>query len=279
MFRKTRETISGMLGLRGRGWFAHSQKPASATCDVQGHKMFLDAKDSLRLAINGIFEPFETELVCREVRKGDVVVDVGANIGYYTLMFARLVGETGKVYAFEPDPENFALLQSNVTLNGYQNVILVQTAVSNDTGTTKLHLCEVNKGDHRIYDSYDGRPTVEVSTMRLDDYFGGCDVKVDWIKMDIQGAEGGAIQGMPFLLRNNLSVRLITEFWPIGLKRFGFDSSAYLGLLLDHGFRLYNIDEERRTLDPVEVPEILKRYRPEHEEQFTNLLCVRPQHA
>ena len=86
---------------------------------VHGHKMFLDPKDSLRLSIFGVYEPFETDLVQHEVGEGDVVLDIGANIGYYTLIFARIVGEGGKVFAFEPDPDNFALLKKNVEASGY----------------------------------------------------------------------------------------------------------------------------------------------------------------
>ena len=119
--------------------------------EVQGHKMFLDSKDALGLSINEIYEPLETEFVKKEVKKGNVVLDIGANIGYYTLIFAKLVGENGKVFAFEPDPTNFALLKKNVEMNGYKNVVLVQRAVSNKTGKLKLYLCEDNPGDHRIY--------------------------------------------------------------------------------------------------------------------------------
>jgi len=159
--------------------------------EVQGHKMFLDSKDSLCLSINGVYEPFETELVKKEIKKGDVVLDLGANIGYYTLIFGKLVGKRGKVFAFEPDPTNFSLLKKNVEMNGYKNVELVQKAVSNKTGKIKLYLCEDNKGDHRIYNSHDGRQSIEIEAIRLDDYFKNYNGAVDFIKMDIQGAEGG----------------------------------------------------------------------------------------
>lgn len=101
---------------------------------VQGHKMFLDSKDSLGLSLKGVHEEFETELVKRMIKRGDVVLDIGANIGYYTLIFAKIVGEDGKVFAFEPDPTNFALLKRNVEINGYKNILLVQKAVSNKSG-------------------------------------------------------------------------------------------------------------------------------------------------
>ena len=241
--------------------------------EVQGHKMFLDSKDSLCLSINGVYEPFETELVKKEIKKGDVVLDLGANIGYYTLIFAKLVGKRGKVFAFEPDPTNFSLLKKNVEMNGYKNVELVQKAVSNKTGKIKLYLCEDNKGDHRIYNSHDGRQSIEIEAIRLDDYFKNYNGAVDFIKMDIQGAEGGAIQGMFNLLKKN-NVKIITEFWSIGLKRFGIDSEECLKLLIEFGFKLYEVNEQEKKIKPVNVPKLLEVYTPE-KENFTNLLCLK----
>jgi FkbM family methyltransferase len=242
--------------------------------EVLGHKMFLDSRDSLNLSINGVYEPFETELVKKEIRKGDVVLDVGANIGYYTLIFAKLVGENGKVFAFEPDPSNFALLKKNVEINGYKNITLVQKAVSNKTGKTKLYLSDRNLGDHRIYDSHDGRRCIEIDAIRLDDYFKNYNGKIDFIKMDIQGAEGGAIQGMCSLLKKNKNVKIVTEFWPIGLKRFGIGPEEYVKLLIEHGFKLYEINEQEKKICPANIPKLLKAYTPERG-NYTNLLCVK----
>jgi FkbM family methyltransferase len=241
--------------------------------EVQGHKMFLDSTDDLHLSIYGVFEPFETELVKKEIKKGDVILDIGANIGYYTLIFAKLVGQEGKVFAFEPEPDNFALLKKNVETNGYKNVILVQKAVSNKTEKTKLYLCEASAGDHRIYDSLDGRKSIEIEAIRLDDYFKGYDGKIDFIKMDIQGAEGRAIQGMPNLLDKNKTVRIITEFWPFGLKRPGFQPGEFLKLLLKHDFKLYQINKQK--IEPlVNLRKFLEIYTPENK-NVTNLLCLR----
>jgi len=130
--------------------------------EVLGHKMYLDVKDALRLSINGVYEPFETELVRKEVKKGDVVLDIGANIGYYTLIFAKLVGQEGEVLAFEPDPNNFALLKKNIEINGYRNVSLLQKAVSNRSGKIRLYLSDSNPGAHTIYDSHDGHKSIEL---------------------------------------------------------------------------------------------------------------------
>lgn len=255
--------------------FSHLLSRLKTTfAEVDGHKMFLDSKDSLSLSIKGIYEPFETEFVKKEIKKGDVVLDIGANIGYYTLIFAKLVGEEGKVFAFEPDPYNFALLKKNVETNDYKNVVLVQKAVSNKTGRIKLFLCEDNKGDNRIYNSHDGRQSIEIEAIRLDDYFENYNGKIDFIKMDIQGAEGGAIQGMSNLLEENKNVKIISEFWPIGLKRFGIEPKEHLNLLLKYGFKLYEINEQEKKIEVVNIPKkLLETYTPE-KENYTNLFVI-----
>lgn len=227
------------------------------SAEVQGHTMFLDPQDSLGLSIFGEWEPFETDLIKKYVGRGDIVLDIGANIGYYTLIFARLVGDDGKVFAFEPDPENFALLKKNVEVNAYRNVTLVQKAVSNENKRIRLYLSVGNKGDHRIYDSANNRPSVAVDAVRLDDFLNEFIGRVDFIKMDIQGAEGKALEGMSMLVRSSKQVKIITEFWPSGLEQSGVNPRQYLRLLSDFGFTLYQIDETRRTINAVNPQELL----------------------
>lgn len=241
--------------------------------EVDGHKMFLDPNDSLCLSINEVHEPLTTQLVKKEIKKGYVVLDIGANIGYYTLIFAKRVGESGKVFAFEPDPDNFALLKKNIEVNGYRNVILVECAVSNKTGKVKLYLSEDSARD-RIYDSHDNRKSIEIESIRLDDYFANYNGRIDFVKMDIEGAEGGAMQGMPLLLEKNKNLKIITEFWPIGLKRFGITPDEYLSLLLNQGFKLYNVNEEEQKIEPTNISKLLETYTYQ-KENYTNLLCIR----
>src|SRR5207244_3754027 len=93
--------------------------------DVQGHKMLLDPIDTLGLSVRDVWEPLETKVVQNEVRRGSVVLDIGAHIGYYTLLMARLVGPQGRVFAFEPNPANYDLLRRNIQINSYRNVTAV----------------------------------------------------------------------------------------------------------------------------------------------------------
>ena len=91
------------------------------------------------------YEPFETELLLSQLGPGNVVLDLGGNIGYYTLLFARRVGPSGKVFAFEPDPDNFALLQENIESNGYENVVLVPKAAADRAGPARLYAAPITR--------------------------------------------------------------------------------------------------------------------------------------
>jgi FkbM family methyltransferase len=247
-------------------------KPRSVM--VQGHLMWLDDRDTLQLAVNEIYEPLETDLLKKNLKVGQTFVDVGANIGYYTLLAARLLGPKGKVYAFEPDPDNFRLLQKNVAANGYSNVTLVNKALSNKEGTVKLYRSQSNRGDHRIYDSHDGRPSVEIKTMTLDRFFLNRDKVIHFIKMDVQGAEAAALSSMKGLVLKNKGLKLVTEFSPGALKAFGSDARKYLAELQKLGFRLSEISEKDKTVKPVAPAQLLKRPWGGGED-YTNLFCVK----
>lgn len=247
-------------------------KPSSVM--VQGQRMWLDEKDTLELATREVYEPAETALFRCEIRPGQVVLDIGANIGYYTLIAAKLVGPKGRVVAFEPDPANFALLKKNVEANGHRNVTLFQKALSDRTGKAKLYLNPTNKGDHRLYDSGDGRSFVTVTMARLDDVLLKMDRQVHFIKMDVQGAEASALGGMRGLLRRNRSLKLVTEFSPGALRLQGSDPAGYLKALQKAGFHLWEIPPQGGALRSVNARRLLARLG-DDSNAYANLYCVK----
>lgn len=241
--------------------------------EVLGHRMLLDRRDSLDLSLNGIYEPLETRIAETLVTPGGCVVDVGANIGYYTLLCARRAGPAGQIYAFEPEPENFSLLQQNVRRNGYRNVQMENAAVSSATGSLKLFVSEENHGDHRVYASEnDSRRHVSIRAVRLDDYFADDLPLIDLLKMDIQGAEGHALGGMKTLLQCRPPRAILTEFWPLGLRRAGTEASGLLRLLESNGYQLAHLDERRREPVPITAAELLGQFTEANGHQ-TNLLA------
>ena len=240
--------------------------------EIDGHKLFLDKFDSLGLFRHGFHEEFETEIVKKIIKKGDIVLDVGANIGYFTLIFAKLVGKNGKVFAFEPDPTNFGLLTKNVEINGFKNVILIKKALSDKTGKTNLFLSNWNTADHMIVDPKEKRNSVEIEMTAGDDYFRDFSEQINFIKMDIQGAETDALRGMSSLLQKMNDIKIMIEFAPKWLKNFGYDPLELLNYLKEFGFKLFEIDDDMKKIIPISSQVLIKKYSPEREEH-TNLLC------
>jgi FkbM family methyltransferase len=188
----------------------------------------------------GTWEPGVTTLLEEFLEPGMVVIDAGAHVGYFTLIAARKVGPIGKVYAFEPAPQNYDLLVRNVALNGYQNVVPVQKAISKGQGTARFFLRSDTVG-HSLHSEAVGKGqrtiTVEVTTL---DYFLE---KEGWplvhlVKMDIEGAEPTALEGMAELLKRNRALRLVLEYVPHILERAGEDPIQFLERLRRSGFTI-----------------------------------------
>lgn len=161
---------------------------------VNGQQMFLDKQDSLRLSVH-LHEPLELVIIKQEVKAGDTVLDVGAHIGYFTLTLAKLVGNHGRVFAFEPSPENFLILKKNIQANNYNNTFLYNLAADKVRGVKKLYLRN-SSADSGFFSNEKNRPFLQVKIDRLDDVLGDKVFSVDFIKMDIEGAESVALKGM-----------------------------------------------------------------------------------
>lgn len=170
------------------------------------------------LKTDHIWEPVETALVSKLISVGDNVIDIGANIGYFTVLFAQLVGEQGKVYAFEPEAENYSLLEANILANQLDNVIIENHGLSDNSGVIDLYLSSCNKGDHRLNYSgdYNGdREKQKVSIIVLDQYLANCSEPIDFIKSDTQGHELKVLKGMTHVIeRNRDHLGCVFEFCP-----------------------------------------------------------------
>ena len=214
---------------------------------VEGNKIFVEPTDGLGLLISPAYEPFGTQIFKREVKEGDTVLDLGAHIGYYTLIAAKLVGPKGRVFAFEPNPGNFAFLKKNIKINGYRNIAPVQKAISNKNGIGRLYLARKSVS-HRMYKSYGNQPFLEVETIRLDDFIKG---RVDVVRLDIEGCEWLAIQGMNSILKRNSSIKIITRFSSRLSIASGIKPIEYLKTLKKWGFKLHEINEKEKELKPI----------------------------
>jgi FkbM family methyltransferase len=242
--------------------------------EVQGSKMLIDPRHGLGFNLwqTGIWEKMETRIIQEYIKEGTVFVDIGANIGYYSLLAARRVGQAGKVYAFEPAPENYAMLVKNMEFNRYRNIIAVQKAVSNRNGVARFFIDAEYPMQHRFQNSKDEEDTIEVSVITLDNFFKDKGYKVDLIKMDIEGAEMFVLEGMQKVLNENKNLVIFSEFNPRLLKKLGVHPEDFLHKLAENGFRMYEIDEQNRVISDVDFNEITQEY---DERGNPTLICKR----
>lgn len=213
---------------------------------------------SRQIRRNGIWEPYETALLIRYLQPGAVFLDVGANIGYYSVIASGLVGDQGQVVAYEPDPENFRLLRENLAANGAANVCPVQAAVADYSGTADLYLADENKGDHQLYDNGNGRGRCVVTVVNGGDHVSGLTRRVDFVKIDTQGSETVVIKGLYDILRANSDhLVMVIELWPYGLRRAGSSGRELLDLLAPLGLSLFVIDHLGHSLWPAPHQDLL----------------------
>lgn len=214
-------------------------------------------------------DAFEIELLKKYVRKGDTVLDIGANIGYYATILAQLTGEKGMVHCFEPDTQNFEHLQK--TVKGLSNVRIANKAVGPRTETLKIYTSKNLNVDHRTYKPEEYDQEIEVQAISMDDYLAS-NLKADVIKMDIQGFEMQAIQGMEKVLAYNPEVKLISEFWPYGLKKAGSSVAEYFQYLNNKGFSCYLL--EKKSLKKLSLEDV-KQLESLPEAHYFNILASR----
>jgi len=233
--------------------------------------LYLPPKPNFELLIlgEGRRDRGTTATLRRKIKTGMTVVDLGANIGVYTLLAASLVGKRGRVYAFEPDPVNYALLEKNVRENGYRNVLCRQQAVSDTSGEALLF-----KGEYGVSHSLSAFAGVNpgisrtVDTISLDDFFREQGwPPADFIKMNIEGWECFVIAGMTEVLHRSPRLKMILEFNPDLVKKLDVNPECYIKQLEDAGFMIQIIDEEKGLLP---FNELNLRHR-----HGGNILCER----
>ncbi len=237
--------------------------------------IYLDPSDmavSGALAL-GKFEPFETGVFRSLVKPGMNVVDIGAHIGYYSLIAAKQVGPAGKVFSFEPEPKNFNLLSKNARANGSKNIMTLNTALSDTSGTRELYLEKYNKGHHSFAKNPHSKEVITVKTETLDEalkQFGSA--KIDVLKIDVEGAEPVVLRGMKETIRQSPNMIIFTEVYPRSMAKMGESAEAYLSELASLGFSLSVIDEEAEAVTPIgDIREFIASFP--RGESFKNILA------
>jgi FkbM family methyltransferase len=194
----------------------------------------------------GILEAYELQVARSMIRPGMHILDVGSNIGFHSLEFARWTGPSGKVDAFEPAPENYVVLKRNVEASGLDNVSTFEIAVSDRAGETTMYLSPAHRGDHRIVASAETRSSIHVRTTTLDERYGAPLQRIDFVKIDVQGAEYLVLAGMRQVFRNNPDLVVVVEFSPGLVTSSGHSSEEFVTLVASLDRRIQIIDHRAK---------------------------------
>lgn len=211
----------------------------------------------------------EIAIMKANIQTGDTILDIGANIGFYTRILSNLAGDKGKVYSFEPDIINYSRLEKNC--RQLANVQFYNQAVSNETGVLKIYKSLMLNVDHRTYPIDEYESVEEISCVAIDALIPDGQA-VDFIKIDIQGFEMSAFSGMKKTLAANPQVKIISEFWPFGLQKAGSSVQELLSFFWDAGFKVYLIQEKQFELIK---PDDIDRFSVMEESIYMNIFVTR----
>jgi FkbM family methyltransferase len=232
---------------------------------IFGHAMYLDGRDislTPHLLRQGCWEPDVTRFFLRLVKPGMHIVEVGANVGYYTLLACSLVGPTGRVTAFEANPASVALTRRSLLVNGFRDrATITGMAIIDAPGAVVLHRLDQRQGDSSIFDFSDEQlafagdrvTKLEVPATSLDAFFEKDD-PIDLIRMDVEGAEPLVFDGMRHILERNPRIQIMLEFFPERIQRSGRQPAKFLESIKGMGFRIQTVGSRGRLQElPIEI--------------------------
>lgn len=173
-------------------------------------------------------------LITDHIKPGMSVLDIGANIGFYTELLSGSVGKNGTVYAFEPHEDNFHYLKR--LTNKLNNVRLLKAACGEKSGVSSLYKSEKLNVDHHLYENDESREKVEVQMVSVDEYLKNERGGIGFVKIDVQGYDCFVFKGMKKTLARSDNVVIIGELWPYGLRQAGSSADEYLSELSRSGF-------------------------------------------
>jgi FkbM family methyltransferase len=215
------------------------------TWALDRYKMYVDTRDkaiSVHLLTEGGWEPDITRLLFTLVEPGMRVVDVGANMGYFSLLLADRVGSSGLLWAFEPEPRNFQLLEWNLNVNGFTpRSRALRIAALDRRAQVRLWKDPLNFGGHSVVAGANSNIAGEILTVDaapLDDCI---DAPIDVMKIDAEGSEPLIWDGMRRIIERSPRLRVLAEFDPVQIRGKGRDPLAFLARIREQGFEIKRI--------------------------------------
>lgn len=229
---------------RGKARLLHAISPkiGERTVKIFGYSIDLDMADFIQRSIYlDVFEQHESSLVKGYLKRGMTFVDVGANVGYYTLMAASLVGAEGRVLAFEPSPYAFDRLASAIKKNLLAQAQVTQIGLSDTPGELQLFIPKIVGNHSPSMIANEGGAPINVPVRRLDDYLTMAGINhVDLMKIDVEGYEPNVLRGAEgYLKAGNISA-ILCEFNNFWLEANNTNPSEFYEEIIEYGFHLSN---------------------------------------
>src|SRR3989338_309483 len=206
----------------------------------------------LEIYSTGVYEPIITSLFHYFVKDRDTVFDIGANIGYFSIIASHLTGPMGKCYAFEPIPGNAHFIQKNKDLNSLDQLVVVNKCVGNlDSRRMKLYVSSVlNSGSNTVVGSDHHKNSIHAESITLDSFCTSQNItSVDFLKMDIEGSECYAIEGMRQGIQKHLYKKVMIEFHDKYLEKLGVTSYDLKKVFVESNYRAFEVMPPNHLID------------------------------
>lgn len=210
---------------------------------------------------NEIYEPEIVQLMLRVLRQGDHVIDVGANIGYFTVLTAMLVGSSGRVTAYEPGPDNLPTLKENIKLNQLANVTVIEQPVWCREEKVTFYLNSDNRSSHSLVDpggwfhnikTRENPNPVEMRAATIDSISTISARNTKLIKIDTEGSEQHVLEGASTFLDSYQPPYIVVELNPWGLTQAGHNERTLRNFMRDFGYEMFFLDKRGNL--PTLVP-------------------------
>jgi FkbM family methyltransferase len=229
-----------------------AQGPAQLRMKLELDESRLNEKPILDFLRTGaLYEPDVANLLVKVLRDGDVVIDVGANIGFFTVLASILVGPTGRIVAFEPSAENVERLRANLAYNDCKNVTVVEKAVTDQVGEVEFFINSGNSGGHALWDIGQWPGYVEQNGIPLRVAVPATTLDAEWgrlrlpapkvIKIDAEGADQRVLEGASDLLARQKPRFVVAELHPFGLAKMGCNQESLRGFIESLGYSTFGL--------------------------------------
>lgn len=220
-----------------------------------------------------VYEKSEIKFIKSISFKGMKVIDIGANIGYYTTLLSQEAGDKGLILAIEPDLESFKYLSRSINSLENKNVLSFPIAASNLRQKLPLYISKDNRGDNRLYQNNQKRDHFLVDCLTIDELSFQTKIEsFDLIKIDVQGYEPKVFQGMQKTIRSSKNLTILTEFWPKGIIQAGESPVNFLRTLRKMKLKLFELKKNGSLvpLNQFRDDEFIKRFPGR---KYTNIVC------